>query len=40
LLQSDGSYQRAVADAGSAAPSGDAQGQLLEAYAAAARLPE
>jgi polyphosphate kinase len=40
LLQSDGSYQRAAADAGSAAPSGDAQGQLLEAYAAAARLPE
>jgi polyphosphate kinase len=40
LLQSDGSYQRAVADAGDATPAGDAQEQLLEAYAAAARLPE
>jgi polyphosphate kinase len=40
LLQSDGSYQRAAADAvGDAAPR-DAQGELLESYAAAARLPE
>ncbi|MGH8254407.1 MAG: polyphosphate kinase 1 [Steroidobacteraceae bacterium] len=41
LLQSDGSYQRATPDAaGGDAPAGDAQGQLLETYAAAARLPE
>jgi polyphosphate kinase len=40
LLQSDGSYQRAVADSSAVTPAGDAQAQLLEAYAAAARLPE
>ncbi|MDE2252470.1 MAG: polyphosphate kinase 1 [Gammaproteobacteria bacterium] len=40
LLQSDGSYRRAVAEAGARRPPGDAQAQLLEAYAAAARLPE
>jgi len=41
LLQSDGSYQRAAPDtAAGGAPGNDAQGQLLEAYAAAARLPE
>jgi polyphosphate kinase len=38
LLQSDGSYQRAVH--GADVPGIDAQAQLLEAYAAAARLPE
>ena len=40
LLQSDGSYQRAVADTAATKPPGDAQAELLEAYAAAARLPE
>jgi polyphosphate kinase len=38
LLQSDGSYQRSVH--GADVPGIDAQAQLLEAYAAAARLPE
>jgi polyphosphate kinase len=36
LLQSDGHYRRAAAGS----PAVDAQAQLLEAYAAAARLPE
>ena len=40
LLQSDGSYRRASADAAAGAVPSDAQSQLLEAYAAAARLPE
>jgi polyphosphate kinase len=40
LLQSDGSYRRALAATGTRKPPGDAQGQLLEGYAAAARLPE
>jgi polyphosphate kinase len=40
LLQSDGSYQRVATDSASAEPPGDAQAELLEAYAAAARLPE
>ena len=40
LLQSDGSYRRASADAAAGAAPSDAQSQLLEAYAAAARLPE
>ena len=40
LLQSDGSYQRATTDPAAADSADDAQGQLLEAYAAAARLPE
>jgi polyphosphate kinase len=39
LLQSDGSYLQASAQA-DAAPGVDAQSQLLETYAAAARLPE
>ncbi len=40
LLQSDGSYRRALAADGAREPPGDAQAQLLEGYAAAARLPE
>ena len=40
LLQSDGSYRRSPAATGARKPPGDAQGQLLEGYAAAARLPE
>ncbi len=40
LLQSDGSYRRALASAPAGTAPADAQSQLLEAYAAAARLPE
>jgi polyphosphate kinase len=40
LLQSDGSYRRALAAPSGRKPPGDAQAQLLEGYAAAARLPE
>jgi polyphosphate kinase len=41
LLQSDGSYRRVLPEKGARKqPPGDAQGQLLESYAAAARLPE
>jgi polyphosphate kinase len=41
LLQSDGSYRRATSLPGAAtAPLADAQAELLERYAAAARLPE
>ena len=40
LLRSDGSYARAAPDAAARTPPRDAQAQLLEAYSAAARLPE
>src|SRR5262249_24585090 len=40
LLQSAGSYKRAAADAAGEASAHDAQGELLETYSAAARLPE
>ena len=40
LLHHDGSYARAAADPASGALPADAQSQLLEAYAAAPRLPE
>ncbi len=40
LLQSDGSYARAAPEAAARTAPRDAQAQLLEAYSAAARLPE